>query len=163
MYFSKTRRKFARRASLRDALAAALEAGTPISSVRLLAVAAYFPLHSLSGAARLLDRPWPEPVAAVLVQQMREPQEEAQLRAAMPRLTPIEDTISRLVQNQYEENPYPRWVRIPPVEKAEHHRQIFAPEIPACRFPASGAAGKSRSFSAPAAAPASLRSKSRKA
>ena len=103
--------------ALRDALATALETRTPISSLRLLAVAAYFPLHSLSGAARLLDGTWPEPVNAVLVQQVREPQEEAQLRAGIPSLTPIEDTVSRLVQNQYEENPYPRWVRIPLVEK----------------------------------------------
>ncbi len=34
-----------------------------------------------------LDRTWPEQVTAVLVQQVREPQEEAQLRATIPRLT----------------------------------------------------------------------------
>jgi tetratricopeptide (TPR) repeat protein/2-polyprenyl-3-methyl-5-hydroxy-6-metoxy-1,4-benzoquinol methylase len=102
---------------LRDALAAALGRGTTISSLRLLAVAAYFPLHSLSGAARLLDRTWPQPVSAVLVQQVREPQEEAKLRAGIPSLTPIEDAVSRQVQNQYEENPYPRWVRVPIVER----------------------------------------------
>ncbi len=38
-------------ADLRDVLDASLEAGTPVSPLRLLAVAAYFPLHSLSGAA----------------------------------------------------------------------------------------------------------------
>jgi len=106
-----------RASELRDALAAAIEAGTPVSSLRLLAVAAYFPLYSLSGAARLLDRTWPGQVTAVLVQQVREPQEEAQLRASIPRLTLVEDRVSRLVQNQYEENPYPRWVRVPIVDK----------------------------------------------
>jgi Flp pilus assembly protein TadD len=45
-----------RAGALRDALVLALEAGTPISSLRLVAVGAYFPLHSLSNAARLLDR-----------------------------------------------------------------------------------------------------------
>ena len=103
---------------LRDALAASLETGTPISSLRLLAVAAYFPLHSLPHATRLLDNAWPQSVSAVLVQQVREPREEAQLRATTPRLTAIENTISRQVQNQYEENPYPRWVRLPLAEKA---------------------------------------------
>jgi Flp pilus assembly protein TadD/2-polyprenyl-3-methyl-5-hydroxy-6-metoxy-1,4-benzoquinol methylase len=106
-----------RASKLRDGVAAALETGARVSSLRLLAVAAYFPLHSLSGAARLLDRTWPAPVTAVLVQQVREPQEEAQLRASIPSLTLVEDAISRQVRNQYEENPYPRWVRVPIVEK----------------------------------------------
>jgi 2-polyprenyl-3-methyl-5-hydroxy-6-metoxy-1,4-benzoquinol methylase len=114
---------------LRDALAASLEAGIPISPLRLLAVAAYFPLHSLSGATRLAERTWPEPVTEVLVQQVREPREEMQLRAAIPRLTPIEDAVSRMVRAQYEDNPYPRWVRIPLTERgvttAGYLRQKF--------------------------------------
>jgi 2-polyprenyl-3-methyl-5-hydroxy-6-metoxy-1,4-benzoquinol methylase len=36
------------------------------------------------------------------------------LRADIPRLTRIEDPVSRLVQNQYEGNPYPHWVRPAP-------------------------------------------------
>lgn len=115
--------------NLRNALIGALEIGAGISALRLLAVAAYFPLHSLSGSARLLDRAWPDAVSAVLVQQVREPQEEARLRAAIPRLTPIANATSQLVQSQYEENPYPRWVRMPPVEKtagiAQYLRQKF--------------------------------------
>ncbi|MGZ5927826.1 MAG: tetratricopeptide repeat protein, partial [Rhizomicrobium sp.] len=102
----------------RDLLTAALDSGAQIPVLRLLAVAAYFPLHSLSGAARLTDRTWPGQVIAVLLQQVREPQEEAQLRAAIPRLTAIADAVSRMVQAQYEENPYPRWVRIPLTERA---------------------------------------------
>ncbi|HEY2836970.1 MAG TPA: methyltransferase domain-containing protein, partial [Rhizomicrobium sp.] len=118
----------------RDALAAALETGSPISPLRLLTVAAYFPLHTLSGAARLLDRQWPAPVTAVLAQQVREPEEEAQLRAAIPRLTTIEDTTSRLVREQYEENPYPRWVRMPPVEKADSIARYLRRKFPLAAF-----------------------------
>lgn len=121
-------------AKLRDALAAALETGAPVSPLRLLAVAAYFPLHSLSGAVRLLDRTWPPPVSAVLTQQAREPEEEVRLRAAIPRLTPIEDRISRLVQDQYEENPYPRWVRMPPVEQATSIAKYLRRKFPAAVF-----------------------------
>ena len=102
----------------RDLLTDALDSGAPVPVLRLLAVAAYFPLHALSGAARLTDRTWPEQVTTVLVQQVREPQEEAQLRAAIPRLTSVADAVSRMVQAQYEENPYPRWVRIPLAERA---------------------------------------------
>lgn len=103
---------------LRDILAAALDTGTPISPLRLLALAAYLPLNSLAGAARLIDRTWPKEVSAVLVQQVSEPQEEEELRAAIPTLTAITDPVSHLVRGQYEENPYPRWVRIPLMEKA---------------------------------------------
>ncbi len=49
---------------------------------------------------------------AVLTQQIREPLEEVRLRGEIPRLTPVKDDVSLLVQNQYEENPYPRWVRM---------------------------------------------------
>jgi tetratricopeptide (TPR) repeat protein/SAM-dependent methyltransferase len=108
-----------RAGALRDGLVRALETGTLISFPRLLAVACYFPLYSLSGATRLMERTWPQSVAAVLAQQVREPQEEALLRATMPSLTPNEDAVSRLVRNQYEENPYPRWVRMPPAEKTD--------------------------------------------
>ena len=86
-------------------------AATPM---QLLLVAAYFPLHSLANAERLLERSWPAPVEAVLTQQLREPLQEMRLRANIPRLTEIENPVSRLVQTQYEENPYPRWVRPAP-------------------------------------------------
>jgi SAM-dependent methyltransferase len=56
-------------------------------------------------------------VAAVLAQQIREPEEELQHRATIPRLTTIEDGVSHLVQQQYEENPYPRWIKAAPVNK----------------------------------------------
>ncbi|HYS45649.1 MAG TPA: tetratricopeptide repeat protein, partial [Rhizomicrobium sp.] len=82
--------------------------------MQLLLVAAYFPLHRLANAETLLERSWPAPVEAVLTQQVREPLREQRLRADIPRLTRIENPVSRLVQNQYEENPYPRWVRPAP-------------------------------------------------
>ena len=100
--------------TLRDRLTAALEANAKVPALPLLAVAAYVSLSSLPLAARLLDMQWPEPIAALLVQQISEPEQERQLRAAIPRLTKIEDDVSRLVRDQYEENPYPRWVKIEP-------------------------------------------------
>ena len=93
---------------------AAAETADIATPMQLLLVAAYFPLHSLANAERLLERSWPAPVEAVLTQQVREPLRELRLRADIPRLTRIENPVSRLVQNQYEENPYPRWVRPAP-------------------------------------------------
>jgi len=71
------------------------------------AVAMYFPLHSLPKSQALLERAWPAALADLLRQQVREPREEAQYRELIPRLTPIEDDVSKQVRGQYEENPYP--------------------------------------------------------
>ena len=53
---------------------------------------------------------------------MREPLKERELESSIPRLTPIEDRISRLVQEQYDESPYPRWIST--VETGGWHKQI---------------------------------------
>ncbi len=99
---------------LRDKLAAALEARTTVPVLWVLAVAAYFSLASLPLAARLLDTQWPAPVMAMLVQQISEPAAELELRTTIPQLTKISGEVSRLVRHQYEENPYPRWVKMEP-------------------------------------------------
>ena len=82
------------------------------SPLTLAAVAAYGPLHTLPDAASLADKPWPAPAARLIRQQISEPLEELRDRAAIPALTPIDDETSRAVQNQYEENPYPRWTTL---------------------------------------------------
>ena len=114
---------------LRDHVAGALAKGEPVSASSLVVAAAYLPLSSVPLADRLLDKSWPAAVEAVLTQQIRELREEAELRAAIPRLTPIEDAGSRLVQSQYEDNPYPRWVAASdtqtPEDLAGHLRQTF--------------------------------------
>ena len=73
------------------------------------AVAAYFPLHELPEAAPLLQRDWPEAVAGLIRQQLREPFVEREERRQIRALTPVDDAVSLQVINQYEENPYPRW------------------------------------------------------
>jgi 2-polyprenyl-3-methyl-5-hydroxy-6-metoxy-1,4-benzoquinol methylase/Flp pilus assembly protein TadD len=96
-----------RASRLRDMVITAGAAGKP---AQIGAVAAYFPLHALPVADALLAHAWPEPVAALIDQQIREPRAEAACRTTIPRLTPIEDEVSRQVQQQYEQNPYPRWI-----------------------------------------------------
>ncbi len=98
-------------AALRDNLNTALRGGTPIGASLLTTVAMYVPLHSLAGAERLPKRHWPAPVAQLLTQQISEPLQENRYRASIPRLTAIDDATSELVRKQYEDNPYPRWVR----------------------------------------------------
>lgn len=97
-------------ANLRDAVAAALAAGTVLPAVCLLGLAAYQPLHALPAAGRLLERAGEPGLAAVLRQQVGEPRRERELAARLPCLTPIDDVVSLLVQQMYTENPYPRWM-----------------------------------------------------
>jgi SAM-dependent methyltransferase/tetratricopeptide (TPR) repeat protein len=91
-------------------LESALANGQPCSPLWPIAIGAYLPLHLVAGAQALLERPWPHWVKALLTQQITEPVEERRLAAAIPALTEIEGEVSRVVRQQYEENPYPRWL-----------------------------------------------------
>ncbi|MGD0024734.1 MAG: methyltransferase domain-containing protein [Xanthobacteraceae bacterium] len=104
---------------LRVSLEEALAAADPCPALWPAIVGAYFPLHSLSKAEALLDRSWPECMDALLVQQVKEPAQERRIAATIPVLTGIDGEVSRAVRQQYEENPYPRWVKAgPPTQSA---------------------------------------------
>jgi SAM-dependent methyltransferase len=108
----------------------ALTRGEIVSPLRLLAFAMYTPLNMLTNAQVLMERKWPSGVDAVVTQQVREPLEEQQLRASIPVLTPIGDGVTAQVRQQYEENPYPRWVRLGPPPNPlrvldDYIRQLF--------------------------------------
>jgi tetratricopeptide (TPR) repeat protein len=105
-------------ARLRDSAAA----GT-VPPHELAVLAAYMPLHAVPECQRLLDRKWPRPVDLLLDQQMRQPLQERDDRARVPALTAI-DPASQAVREQYEEMPYPRWVKAAHIGKPvpiEHH------------------------------------------
>src|ERR1039458_8762296 len=114
---------------LKAMLGDAIASGAAIAPMRLAALAMYLPLHALSSADALLARTWPPALAEVLTQQLREPRQELALRSTIARLTPIDDDVSLRVQQQYEENPYPRWVRVAgnvePVAIDQHLRNKF--------------------------------------
>lgn len=88
----------------------ALARQAPVEAWHVVALAMYGPLHALPGAEGLAARKWPSAVAAVVTQQVSEPNEERALRATIPHLTGIGDGVTAQVRQQYEENPYPRWV-----------------------------------------------------
>src|SRR5581483_3960153 len=89
----------------------------------LVAVACYFPLHSVTNANRLLALSWPQSVKALLVRQVEEPAEERDIAADLRTLSNIADDVTDAVRRQYEESPYPRWLRpgppaqIPPFDE----------------------------------------------
>src|SRR5262249_5460238 len=59
---------------------------------------------------------------------------ERELRNTIPRLTSIEDEVSRRVQQQYEENPYPRWVHAASQVDAIPIDQYFPDQFPRRSF-----------------------------
>jgi tetratricopeptide (TPR) repeat protein/SAM-dependent methyltransferase len=95
-------------------LAAALRGRAAVPGQLLAAIACYQPLHALESADVLVMMDWPDALDAVVTQQVREPAAMGRYRAALPRLTAIEDEVSLLVRRQYEESPYPSWVRAAP-------------------------------------------------
>jgi 2-polyprenyl-3-methyl-5-hydroxy-6-metoxy-1,4-benzoquinol methylase len=139
--FSVTDGEIQKASDLRASLTSVLESRAEAPILWPIAVAAYFPLGSLPAAGRLLDTKWPEPLMAVLVQQILEPKEEQQLRATIPRLTAIEDEVSGFVQKQYEENPYPRWVIAAPALEAKDIDEYLSQKFPLSSFKRQGKSG----------------------
>jgi 2-polyprenyl-3-methyl-5-hydroxy-6-metoxy-1,4-benzoquinol methylase len=83
-----------------------------VSQAQVALYACYRPLATAQGADTL-----PASDASIagrlVLRQVREPAEEASIAAGMATLTPISDGVSRAVRAQYEEHPYPRWLRAP--------------------------------------------------
>ena len=97
---------------LKQEIEAQLSTGGRVGDEALL-FALYRPLHTLSGAENLLEinlKKLPEPLRRVVDFTLRQTQEEATLKAGLERLQPIAAAGSTIVADQYEENPYPRWL-----------------------------------------------------
>lgn len=113
---------------LRERLAEALAIGAPIPELWLAAIAAYYPLVSLSQSELLIKRHWSAFAAQLIKQQVQEVHEEQRLRDSIQRLTDVDDGISLTVKGQYEENPYPRWIKASPAGPTTieaHLKQLF--------------------------------------
>jgi SAM-dependent methyltransferase/Tfp pilus assembly protein PilF len=95
---------------VRDGLVETLRSDDDVPPLMVAVVAAYVPLHSLDVPADRWLRAWPDSLAALIRQQVADPAQESALRQSIPALTPIASGVSELVRQQYEENPYPRWI-----------------------------------------------------
>ena len=114
---------------LRDAISRRITEAKPVPGVWVAALASYFPLSLLPDCQRLAGVMKEPPLAGLFSQQVREPIQENDYRATLQKLTPIDDETSRLVCSQYEENPYPRWVRSPSIDGAVPFRAFLASEL----------------------------------
>lgn len=109
-------------------------ADNPALPLKLVAVAAYYPLHTLKSAAAWLSASLPEVVNQLMVQQIREPMEERQIREAIPKLTAIDDTGVDSMRRQYEENPYPTWVKLASGGNSQPINTILRRQFPHARL-----------------------------
>src|SRR5262249_48272597 len=98
---------------LRHSLEKALVSGDPFPTLWPVVVAAYFPLHALSNAEALLQRPWPQSLNAVMIQQIREPAQERSIAATIAALTRVDSKPSIAVDGEANEIAYPHWVAVP--------------------------------------------------
>ncbi len=104
----------------------------------LLVFAMYESLASLSCARQLVAMPttgWSEKFRSLIELALTNPLLEQDLKREIKPIAPINDTASLLVQSQYEENPYPRWLEMPELQhtsiKRYLRRHLTAPTLPA--------------------------------
>ncbi len=97
---------------LQEQLAQSLAREGAANEIHLALLACYRPLHEWSGAAAL-PASASQMLARLVLRQVSEPAEEARIRSQLPALTVIGNAVSRAVQGQYEQRPYPRWMRAP--------------------------------------------------
>jgi ubiquinone/menaquinone biosynthesis C-methylase UbiE len=112
--FDLTEEENDRAQKLLDRIDRAIDVNLAISPIEIAVLSAYFPLDRLPTAA-LFKRSWPRSITGLLQQQILTPAAERKLRMSIPRITPIADDMSVKVREQYEENPFPRWVKMPPI------------------------------------------------
>ncbi|WP_443636752.1 tetratricopeptide repeat protein [Candidatus Njordibacter sp. Uisw_058] len=75
----------------------------------ILCLASYKALHEYEWCDALTIN---TDIEEVFVRQVQEPKEESRLKANIPILQEITDKVSSKVREQYEANPYPRWVNL---------------------------------------------------
>jgi len=124
-------------ARLRDSVTAAAAPDAAGWRLACALLGAYRPLAAFS-ALRSLRSTGEDPLAALVRRQIADPLEERRIAAQLPALTPIRDSGSVAVREQYEANPYPRWLRPPSLAgahplalKVAAYRRFAPGEVPA--------------------------------
>ncbi len=97
-----------------------------VAAFLIATLATYRPLYSLSLVQNFCVDDWDEiEIKELLDRHISEPIEEAILRPQIPRLTSIKNEVSRSVRAQYENRPYPRWVRTHLKDKGRSIKSIL--------------------------------------
>ena len=106
-------------------IAKMLEDAHPVPALWVAALGAYRALHTYPWVDKLLTYKWTEEISTLLNHQVTHPREEQVLAAKMPSLSNITDSVSMAVREQYESNPYPRWVKLGITQKGESIDQVM--------------------------------------
>ena len=109
--FHETEQERAAVEALEQRIGALAEVKAVVPALHLAALASYRPLHRFAWSAGLLKLEWTEGLQPLIARQIAEPVEERSLRDQIASLTPIDGSVTQSVREQYEENPYPRWVK----------------------------------------------------
>jgi tetratricopeptide (TPR) repeat protein len=99
--------------------------------LRLAIFGMYFPLYKLEGSRKLLEiraEAFSDRIRGLVKRLLLDHATEAAIKPEIVSATPIHDTISLLVQSQYEQSPYPRWLDatiLPPRPLSSYLKQLF--------------------------------------
>ena len=121
----------------------------PSVSARASGISGSPPASAVSDAIGESETAARQAITALLVQQVCEPMEEKGNRALIPCLTPL-TAGSRRVQHQYEQNPYPRWVKLPVPAQQASFEDDLRHRFPFAHFQSIGSIGPIRPMSFPA-------------
>lgn len=81
----------------------------PATALEIALSGAYQPLHTHAQAKEWCEAHAKGPIAALIKIQLLDYFTEQDIKRTLKELSPIDEQISRAVQEMYEENPYPRW------------------------------------------------------
>ena len=123
---------------LRNKISDAIATKAKIAPLALAILAAYQGLDSLPGNELLLKQSWPRSLEDLLNQQIRARAKERRHRDSIPRITSINNATSVRVQEQYEDNPYPRWIKLPAPVPAMPVDSVMQRDYPYSNYRKSG-------------------------
>ena len=107
---------------LEDEVIQILSTNQQPSSSSILCLTSYKPLYDYSWATSLIAN---DEIMDIYIQQFQEPELETQIKSNLPKLKKVSNSTSLKVRDQYEANPYPRWVNLKLENKAESISNII--------------------------------------
>ena len=110
---------------LQQKIADIVDRDQDVSPYLIAMLGTYRPLHQFPWAQKLADGQSDSTIKDVIERQLSEPLLERSLRAQFTCLTPVQDSISQVVREQYEENPYPRWITTGLLNKGRSIASVF--------------------------------------
>jgi len=110
-----------------ERIASSIDGPNPDLEYKLCLFGMYDSLHSLSCSkqlGRIARTKWSSWILPLIDKTLTFPLEEEKIKPDIESVGMIEDETSQLVQSQYEEDPYPRWLSIPDLMKTDIKHEL---------------------------------------